>query len=74
MYMYVLWSNQYIDAIEQLHVTSQVRRLTKMCGKNVWHLYRKRCIFNYSAAVEARTAKPLWHDNCLLVCTNILEE
>ena len=25
-------------SIEQLHVTSQTRRLTEMCGKNVWHL------------------------------------
>ena len=39
-----------------------------------WHLYRKGCVFNYSAAVETRTAKPLRYDDCLLVCTNILEE
>ena len=43
-------------------------------NQNVWHLYRKGRIFNYSTAVEARTAKPLWYDNRLLACTNILEE
>ena len=43
-------------------------------NQNVWHLYRKGCIFNYSAAGETRTAKPLKYDNRLLVCTNMLEE
>ena len=59
--------------IEQLHVTSQVQCSTKMCGKNVWRLYREGCVFNYSVAVERVTAKPLWHDNHLSVGNNILE-
>ena len=46
--------------VEQLHMTSQVR-------ENVWNLYRKRCIFNYTVAVERTTAKPLWYDNHLSV-------
>ena len=59
--------------IEQLHVTSQVRRSTKMCGKNVWYLYRERRIFNFSVVVERVTAKSLWHGNRLSVGINILE-
>ena len=59
--------------IEQLHVTSQVRRSTKMCGKNVWYLCRERRVFNFSVVVERVTAKPLWHDDRLSVDTNILE-
>ena len=39
---------------------------------NVWHLYRKGCVCNYSVAVE-RTAKPLWYDNRPSVGTDILE-
>lgn len=50
-----------------------MRRSTETCGKNVWHLYRKGCIFNYSAAVETKTAKPLRYDSRLSVGTNILE-
>ena len=48
-----------MTAIEQVHVTSQVRRSTKTCDKNMWHLYRERRIFNYSVTVERITAKPL---------------
>ena len=66
------WETHYIT-IEQLHVTSQVRRSTKMCGKNVWYLYRERRVFNFSVVVERVTAKPLWYDNRLSVGTNILE-
>ena len=41
--------------------------------QNVWYLYRERRVFNFSVVVERVTAKPLWHDNCLSVGTNILE-
>ena len=39
-------------SIEQFQVTSQLRRSFETCGKSVWHLYRKRCAFNCSVAVE----------------------
>lgn len=59
---HILTLNQ--TGIEQLHVTSQVWHSTKMCGKNMWHLYRERRIFNYFVAIKRITAKPPWHNNC----------
>ena len=53
-------------------MTSHLRRSFETCGKNVWHLYRNRCVCNHSVAVEGRTAKLLWYDNRLSVGTNIL--
>ena len=41
----------YIQSIERVHEMSQMRRSTKTCGENVWHLYYRGtkmwCIWFY---------------------------
>ena len=44
-----------------------------MCGKKRVAFVQEKVRFNYSVAVERRTAKPLQYDNRLSVGTNILE-
>ena len=55
-------------SIERVHVMSQMQCSTKTCG-----ICTGKVCFNYSVAVERRTAKLLKYDNRLSVGTNILE-